>query len=224
MSTDAHVSDRAAWEGRRTRPHPESNTHDHRRGRGPPCRGSRRGLRRAAGHARPAPRTRGRSPSSIDATSTCSSRLTYQIATGALSPREVAYPLRTIFKRRTAQESRAARGRRRARAARRRLPEWLARRRSRGRCELRRARGVPLGQPRSGDLTAVARSRRRRSPPLRTSLSEYHAMTRAPAAVAQSRMICISRDEGQVDSGRPHDSPHISAHDAACVTAQNGLP
>jgi hypothetical protein len=201
MSTDAHVSDRAAWEGRRTRPHPESNTHDHRRGRGPPCRGSRRGLRRAAGHARPAPRTRGRSPSSIDATSTCSSRLTYQIATGALSPREVAYPLRTIFKRRTAQESRAARGRRRARAARRPLPERPARRRSRGRCELRRARGVPLGQPRSGDLTAC--------PP------------RSAAGASAPAMTCSRRLAAR--DGQP-DASRMCADCAACPALGTGRP
>jgi hypothetical protein len=59
---------------------------------------------------------------------------------------------------------------------------------------------------------------------LSTLLSEYQAMTLAPAAVAQSRIICISRGEGQAVSGRPHRAPHISAHEAACVTAQNGLP
>jgi hypothetical protein len=47
------------------------------------------------------------------------------------------------------------------------------------------------------------------------ALSEYQAMTRAPAAAAQSRMICISRGDGQVVSGRPQDAPHIAAQAAA---------
>jgi hypothetical protein len=48
-----------------------------------------------------------------------------------------------------------------------------------------------------------------------TALSENQAMARAPAAAAQSRMICISRGDGQVVSGRPQDAPHIPAQDAA---------